>query len=82
MEDDDVFVGIQSFNSRTREGATKYPYGKYQHHDVSIHAPVRVRRLSVNLRLKVVSFNSRTREGATQDWSIRLMYELFQFTHP
>ena len=57
---------MHGFNPRTREGATQF-ISTYAPDDVevSIHAPVRVRPLSLLCVLRKESFNPRTREGAT-----------------
>ena len=50
--------------------------------DVSIHAPVRVRRMLFLILTGMRSFNSRTREGATDGEGVDNLKVLFQFTHP
>ena len=54
-----------SFNSRTRVGATSSSVSEVSGFQVSIHAPVWVRRANSNSLSSIRSFNSRTRVGAT-----------------
>ena len=53
------------FNSRSREGATSRTYRYSSTEIVSIHAPVRERRIFADTIQDLKSFNSRSREGAT-----------------
>ena len=66
-----VSFGGNSFNPRTRLGATRsvarYRVGIF----VSIHAPVWVRLYEIPLILQFLSFNPRTRLGATQHVDLR-----------
>ena len=65
MANYDVLL-IQRFNPRTRKGATLTVFSIFQLLRVSIHAPVKVRLISLkHLSLSYCSFNPRTREGAT-----------------
>ena len=64
-----------SFNSRTREGATRRFCVRMSFYSVSIHAPVRVRPIFQNGTGPFYSFNSRTREGATR---MRMVYILLK----
>ena len=73
---------VSGFNSRTREGATKNGRTEPARNRVSIHAPVRVRRMESGNQLLATSFNSRTREGATNCIRELSVSEVFQFTHP
>ena len=53
------------FNSRSRKGATKHSDKLPEALEVSIHAPVRERRL-LDLEIwMMLGFNSRSRKGAT-----------------
>ncbi len=56
---------FRRFNSRTRVGATGVGNSLAAHVDVSIHAPVWVRRKPFFGTTVRISFNSRTRVGAT-----------------
>ena len=54
------------FNPRTHKGATFLVAGMPKPQDVSIHAPIRVRRLAVSQQLVADGcFNPRTHKGAT-----------------
>ena len=81
------------FNSRSRKGATKVifcsPYGRDEsrlpagyYSTVSIHAPVRERRVFVASGTFINSFNSRSRKGATLLVALALLFRQFQFTLP
>ena len=50
--------------------------------DVSIHAPVRERRITAAFLLPVLRFNSRSREGATNRDGMLPTGFVFQFTLP
>ena len=57
---------MSRFNPRTREGATQFMENAANSLMVSIHAPVRVRRLQKHQdNTRSFGFNPRTREGAT-----------------
>ena len=70
------------FNSRSREGATKIYKKEGKENEVSIHAPVRERRLISIVVLLPTSFNSRSREGATVAFRSTIQHAEFQFTLP
>ena len=72
----------ESFNSRTRVGATGRGRKDKYRHAVSIHAPVWVRRATNGQESEKKGFNSRTRVGATGKWSCCQKAAWFQFTHP
>ena len=63
-------ITTESFNSRSREGATHSSIHKsLQPHRVSIHAPVKERPTKLQAaRTSLLCFNSRSREGATGDF--------------
>ena len=56
-----------SFNSRSRKGATSVLAEQVRSSNVSIHAPVRERRQGAYRRTDTGCFNSRSRKGATKD---------------
>ena len=60
------------FNPRTRESATGFLALLTIHHDVSIHALVRVRPAGESEPCHIFGFNPRTRESATVDEHLHL----------
>ena len=70
------------FNSRSREGATIGVNVDIVQAAISIHAPVRERRVLRGLRRATTYFNSRSREGATRAVISARSTLAFQFTLP
>ena len=78
-----IDASAAGFNPRAREGATQSNLRTPQPSAVSIHAPVRARRMRFGSgESHRCSFNPRAREGATKIIGRFLQPTLFQSTRP
>ena len=73
---------MDSFNSRTREGATVQNRVHNTADIVSIHAPVKVRLIRFPHKSIALCFNSRTREGATPTATAEHIYYMVSIHAP